>query len=327
MTVRRFLLGLFLLLILAGGAGISSYYYGLNQYWQASDDARPAGDIFIASGTPSGQIIAKLQEAGLIRHPQLFKLYALRFGHLNRYQAGEYAFPPGLSPEAISKRLVAGETIRRSVTVPEGWLSKDIVTRLRKTPFLAGSLTNIPPEGSLLPETYFYTRGQTRKSILKTMQKAMEETLAELWHTRASGLPFSSPQDALILASIIEKETGMRGERRRVAGVFVNRLRRGMKLQSDPTVNYAMYRQTGELKTRLLRADLDTDSPFNTYQITGLPPAPICNPGRASMKAALNPASTNALYFVADGKGGHVFAETLKEHNRNVQAYYRTLRD
>ena len=197
---------------------------------------------------------------------------------------------------------------------------------LAATPALAGEMAPVPAEGSLLPETYHYGRGDRRAALIARMAAAMDETLAELWQGRAEGLPFDSPPAAMVLASIVEKETGLAAERRHVAGVFVNRLRRGMRLQSDPTVIYGLTGGAGPLGRPLTRADLETDHPYNTYRIDGLPPHPIANPGREAIAAVLDPLPTGDLYFVADGSGGHVFAPTLDEHNRNV-ANWRRARD
>jgi UPF0755 protein len=183
---------------------------------------------------------------------------------------------------------------------------------------LTGPLPDPPPQGSLLPETYFFENGETRAAMLARMQKAMTDALAELWPQRAENLPFDTPEQAVVLASIVEKETGVAAERPQVASVFVNRLRRGMPLQSDPTVIFALTGGEADLGRPLLRADLQVDHPVNTYVVNGLPPTPIANPGRASLEAVLNPAETDFLYFVADGTGGHAFARTLAEHNRNV---------
>ncbi|HUN52564.1 MAG TPA: endolytic transglycosylase MltG, partial [Candidatus Sulfotelmatobacter sp.] len=180
-----------------------------------------------------------------------------------------------------------------------------------------------PAEGSLLPETYNYSWGDSRAGMLARMAKAMRETLAHLWAGRAPDLPYATPEAALILASIVEKETGVPAERPLVAGVFVNRLRLGMKLQSDPTVDYALSGGKGPLGRELTRADLDTASPYNTYRVDGLPPGPIANPGRAAIAAVMRPAPTKDLYFVADGSGGHAFSQTLAEHNKNVERWHQ----
>jgi UPF0755 protein len=323
--MKRFL-AISLCILLLGGAGmVGSYYYLLGAFWQREGAYTNTQEVWIPPGTSSRQIIDILEQQGVINQPLLFRLFAMRFGELTRYKAGEYALVPSLSPAQISSILAMGKTLQRSVTIPEGWLSAQIVATLNAEPKLEEVLTSTPPEGSLLPETYFFIRGQAREKMLMHMQTAMRSTLHDLWKNRQPNLPLNSPEEALILASIVEKETGMVEERARVAAVFINRLRLGMKLQSDPTANYGLYLANGELKTRMSREDVLHASDYNTYVINGLPPTPICNPGKASIAAVLNPDATDELYFVADGKGGHVFANTLAEHNRNIAEYRRVL--
>jgi len=219
------------------------------------------------------------------------------------------------------EELVAGEVVVHRLTLPEGLSSAEIVALVGAAPALAGEIVESVPEGSLLPETYHYVYGDDRAELIARMQTAMEAALDELWPARAEGLPFSTPEEAVVLASIVEKETGVTGERALVAGVFVNRLRIDMLLQSDPTVAYAISRGGIVLDRPLRRFDLEVDDPYNTYRHRGLPPGPIANPGRAALEAALHPAETGAYYFVADGTGGHAFAATLDEHNVNVRRY------
>ena len=222
--------------------------------------------------------------------------------------------------------IASGRSIAYPITVAEGLTSAEVVTLLQEDARLTGDIAGTPPEGTLLPETYRVHRGDDRQALLDRMQQSMRETMDELWPGRAADLPYETREQALVLASIIEKETAVPEERGVVAGVFVNRLRRGMRLETDPTVIYALTEGRGPLGRRLLRADLDVDSPYNTYRVAGLPPGPIANPGRASIAAALNPEETDYLYFVADGSGGHAFARTLREHNRNVAAWRRSRR-
>ncbi|MEC8165372.1 MAG: endolytic transglycosylase MltG, partial [Pseudomonadota bacterium] len=222
--------------------------------------------------------------------------------------------------------LMAGKTALRQVTIPEGLMVSEVVAILDVAPALEGT-TPVPPEGSILPETYSYQFGETRAEVLNRMSKAMQHLLADLWANRKPGLPFKDPIEAVILASIVERETGVAEERSRVAGVFVNRLRRGMRLQSDPTVAYAATNGKQPLGRPLTRKDLDAAHPYNTYWIKGLPPSPISNPGRAALAATLNPLETDELYFVADGTGGHAFAKTLAEHNRNVAKWRKLQRE
>jgi UPF0755 protein len=235
-----------------------------------------------------------------------------------RLKAGEYAFAPGMSMREVMDLLVSGKAIMHTITLPEGLTSKQIVDRLRADEMLTGDIEAIPPEGSLLPETYAFTRGASRQQILDQMAAAHKRALDEVWANRRSGLPIDTPEELVTLASIVEKETGKADERPRVAAVFVNRLEAGMRLQSDPTVIYGIAAGEGTLGRAIRRSDLDAENPYNTYRIDGLPPGPIANPGRAALEAVATPSSTEELYFVADGTGGHVFARTLDEHNRNV---------
>jgi UPF0755 protein len=211
--------------------------------------------------------------------------------------------------------------LRLRVTVAEGATSWQVIDGLKKAPFLAGDLADVPPEGTLAPDSYAVERGADRAQLVEMMSRNQAEVLAALWQQRPDGLPYQTPEEALVMASIIEKETGVPEERGQVASVFVNRLRRGMKLQTDPTVIYGITRGEGVLGRGLRQSELRRETPYNTYVIDGLPPTPIANPGRASIEAALNPDTTPYIFFVADGTGGHAFAETLDEHNRNVEAW------
>lgn len=214
--------------------------------------------------------------------------------------------------------LAAGRTVVRRLTVPEGFTTFQVVALVEGAEGLEGEVGDIPGEGELLPETFFYSWGDTRRQMIARARRAMSEALAELWPKRAPDLPLRSPAEAVVLASIVEKETAIGEERPQVAAVFINRLRRGMRLQADPTVIYGLTGGRSVLDRPLSRADLETAHPWNTYVIAGLPPTPIANPGRASLQAVLRPASSDDLYFVADGTGRHLFAATLAEHNRNV---------
>ncbi|MCW8836830.1 MAG: endolytic transglycosylase MltG, partial [Rhodospirillales bacterium] len=267
-----------------------------------------------------------LSERGLIESPLIFRFGVRVAGLQTGLRAGEYAIPPRTSARDIAGILSSGKTVVRRLTVAEGLTVKQVVDLLDITEGLQDRLEQTPQEGALLPETYHFSYGDSRRDMIRRMTVAMDETLAELWATRAPGLPYSNPREALVMASIIEKETAIPEERDRVAAVFVNRLRKGMRLQSDPTVVYGLNEGSGTLGRELTRADLRADSPFNTYRINGLPPSPISNPGRDSIAAALNPAESNEFYFVADGTGGHVFARTLAEHNRNVAAWRKIQR-
>ena len=262
---------------------------------------------------------------GVLRHPLAFRVFVTLDGAQNRLMAGEYDFPAGVSAASVRDRLLAGRTVVRRLTVPEGLTTAAVLDLVRSAEGLSGE----PPEageGRLLPETYHYSYGDSRPDMVARMQRAMDEALARLFRDRRAGSPLRSEAELLTLASIVEKETGVSAERAEIAGVFVNRLRRGMRLQTDPTVIYALTGGRRALGRPLTRADLRTDHPYNTYRVHGLPPGPIANPGLAALEAAARPAETDALYFVADGAGGHLFARTIREHNRNVARYRRLSR-
>ena len=280
--------------------------------------------IIIERGTGLRQIAGQLEQAGVLHYPLLFVAIAKWMGAHLDLKAGEYAFSPRISPAVAMKKIRTGDVVVHRITIPEGLTSQQVAKLIESAPALAGHLAAPPAEGSLLPETYDYIHGDTRDALVKRMTAAHTTTLDRLWQTRAQGLPISDPQAATILASIVEKETADPKERPRVAAVFINRLRLGMRLQSDPTVVYAIAGGQGPLGRPLTRRDLAIDNPYNTYVIKGLPPGPIANPGAASLAAVLQPAQTKELYFVADGTGGHAFAKTLREHNRNV-AHWRRL--
>ena len=249
--------------------------------------------------------------------------YSFQFGSrvddtATRLRSGEYAFPPSISPRDAAAMLAAGRTVVRRITLAEGLTIFQILELVGAAEGLEGDIGERPGEGEFLPETYFYSWGDARRQIVARGRRAMSELLAELWSKRAADLPLRSPAEALTLASIVEKETSVAEERPRVAAVFLNRLRQNMKLQADPTVIYGASQGRGVLDRPPSRADLDSGHRWNTYVITGLPPTPIANPGRASLEAVLRPLASDELYFVADGTGRHVFARTLNEHNRNV---------
>lgn len=264
-----------------------------------------------------------LADLGAIRSASLFRIAARYQGQDQALKFGEYEIPAGASMNEVLAVITSGRGILYQVTIPEGFTSYQIVERLMADPNLTGEIAALPPEGSLAPNTYAYNRGDSRESVIRRMEAAQSVALAAAWDNRAEGLPLSSPQEALILASIIEKETGVAGERAEVAAVFINRLNRGMKLQTDPTVIYGLTEGKGSLGRGLLRSELARPTPYNTYVIEGLPPTPIANPGQAAIEAALNPAQSDYLYFVADGSGGHAFARTLVEHNANVAKWRR----
>lgn len=320
--MKRFLRTLLLLTLPAAVGAGGLFFYATYDYASPGALSSPV-TVMITPGTGFKAIARQLAEAGVVSHPELFMAEVMLAGKQREFKAGEYAFPPGVTPQRVVDMLVKGDVVVYSVTLPEGLTSQEILALLAAEETLTGDLPASVPEGSLLPETYQFVRGDARRGILTRMQKAMRETLAALWKNRRDGLPLSTPEDAVILASIVEKETGIPEERGRVAAVFINRLEAGMKLQSDPTVIYGLYRETGEKPIRLRKEDVERPTLYNTYAVQGLPPAPIANPGKASLEAVLHAPVTEEFYFVADGTGGHRFARTLNEHNRNVRQWKR----
>lgn len=314
------------LLGIAGGAAGGLAWHRLDQAFHAPGPLVEAHTVVIASGAGLDAIAARLEREGVVSSALIFRAGVHLAGRARSLKAGEYQFSPAVSPARVMERLAAGKVLVRALTVPEGLTSHAIVDLLAEAEGLTGTVEDIPPEGALLPETYHTRRGDSRVRLIARMQEARRRLLDRLWEARDAGLPLETREQALVLASIVEKETARAGERPLVAGVFINRLRQGMPLQSDPTVIYGLSDGTGRLGRALTRTDLRTAHAWNTYVIPGLPPSPICNPGADALWAVLHPAETKALFFVADGKGGHRFAETLEEHNRNVRAW-RRLRD
>ncbi|MCB5176104.1 endolytic transglycosylase MltG [Microvirga lenta] len=274
--------------------------------------------VVIPHNTGTGEIADILKREGVIEQPLLFEVYALVSRQRGQLKAGEFQFKAGTSISEAIDTLAQGKAILHSVTIPEGLTSEQIVARLYENEILSGDIMETPREGTLLPDTYKFERGTTRQQIINSMQAAQRQALTQIWQRRSSDLPIKTPQEMLILASIVEKETGRADERTRVAGVFINRLMKRMKLQSDPTIVYGLVGGKGTLGRGILRSEIEAATPYNTYVIEGLPPGPIANPGRAALEAVANPSRTKDLYFVADGSGGHAFAETYEQHQRNV---------
>jgi UPF0755 protein len=273
--------------------------------------------VVIPKGTASADIGSLLAEADVIDHPWLF-LLAVRLSGRQPLMAGEYSFPARASLASIIDMMHRGQTVVRKLTIAEGLTVFQVLAQMRQTEGLTGNAGQVPEEGSLLPQTYFFSLGDSREALLLRMTHAMNEMVDELWRHRAPNLALANKVEAIILASVVERETAIPEERAHIAAVFFNRLKLHMKLQSDPTVIFALSNAEGTLDRPLTHDDLAIKSPFNTYLVEGLPAGPICNPGRASLEAVLHPAASDDLYFVADGGGGHVFAKTLAEHNRNV---------
>ncbi|MFM8679896.1 MAG: endolytic transglycosylase MltG [Alphaproteobacteria bacterium] len=309
----RILACLVLLLVALAAAG------GLvwTRYNAAGPSTRPVA-VVVPRGAGLEEVASRLAAAGLFEDPRIFAVGAMAEGSYRRFKFGEFEFPAGVSPRGAADIIVSGKTVQRRLTIPEGLTMKQVMALVARAEGLEGQAAP-RPEGSLMPDTWFYSWGDSRDRFVERQRQAMSKLLLEFWRQRAPGLPLRTPQEALVLASIVEKETGVASERARVAGVYVNRLRRGMRLQADPTVVYGINEGAGPLDRPISRADLEVAHAWNTYVIEGLPPTPIANPGRASIEAVLKPAATEDLFFVADGSGGHLFARTLAEHNRNVE--------
>ena len=289
--------------------------------WAGPGPAERPVTIIVAPGSSVARVAGQLDQAGAIRGGATsFRAFARVFGSRDPIQAGEFLIPRRLSADGILNLLQHGRPVQRLVTVPEGMPSVLVHERLMRIPYLTGPIA-VPEEGTILPNSYSYQRGETRAAVLARMQRAMLRELARLWPQRRPGIAVSTPREAIILASIVEKETAKASERRLIAGVYENRLRQGMALGADPTVIYPITRGR-PLGRRILQSELRANNGYNTYVRAGLPIGPIANPGRASIAAVLNPAPTRALYFVADGTGGHAFADTWQQHQANVQRWY-----
>jgi UPF0755 protein len=283
--------------------------------------------VYIAPGTEVADIIAALERDEVIDSPFLLNATLFAEGNRSKVKAGEYLFRQNASLRDVIDTLVSGKQVLHSITIPEGLTSAQVVERLKENDILLGDVIDIPKEGSLLPETYKVTRGTLRADVVRKMQEDQKRAVDQIWARRAANLPLRSPYELITLASIVEKETGKADERPRVASVFLNRLRKGMRLQSDPTIVYGLAGGKGTLGRGLTRSEIEKPTPYNTYLIDGLPPGPIANPGRAALEAVASPSRTQDLYFVADGTGGHVFAESLDQHSRNVQRWRQIEKD
>jgi len=320
--MRRFLITVFSgLLTLALVAALAAGWalWSFNGAGPAAPGGKDVHGVVLRKGAGLNEIATSLEAAGVISSAPIFVLAAQVTGAGRELKAGEYEFASRAPMARVLDDVRNGRVVRRMITIPEGWTSEMVVEALMQEEALVGEVA-VPPEGTILPETYDFEKGEERSAVLKRMMDARDEVLASLWDKRKPGLPIRTPEEAVILASIVEKETGVAAERPRVASVFVNRLNQGIRLQSDPTIIYGITRGR-PLGRGIRRSELDGITPYNTYQIDGLPPTPIANPGRASLAAVLDPPETNYLFFVADGTGGHAFAATLEEHNRNVERW------
>ena len=296
--------------------GIIMYFNAPNSYHR--EDKR----FIIESGMTLRQVVEKLHSEKIIKSPTSF-LYISQLikGVDPKVRYGEYFFEKNISYYKILHKMVKGNIFFRKVTVAEGLSTNSAIKAIENSPGLIGQIPENIKEGTLLPETYFYSYNDTKLAMVKRMQDAMKRAIDDLWEKRDPTIPVKTKEQALILASIVEKETGIESERAKVASVFVNRLRKGMKLQSDPTIIYSFTYGDKSLERPIRVSDIQNNSPFNTYHIYGLPPAPICNPGLASIKAVLNPIQSDYIFFVASGRGDHIFTSNIKDHNDNVAKY------
>ncbi|WP_245545167.1 endolytic transglycosylase MltG [Parvibaculum lavamentivorans] len=317
---RYLLLSALVLPLLAALLAASIFLYGKYRF-EAHGPHEEAVVVLLAPGTGVRAIASLLDREGVISDPMIF-LAGVRFHRAEGdLKAGEYRIPAHASMAAIMGILREGRSILHRITIPEGLTSEQAMLLVAANPVLLGEMPPVPAEGKILPETYSFTRGATRAEIVAEMQKAASDLLERLWEARAENLPVKTKEEAVILASIVEKETGVASERPRVAAVFTNRLRKPMRLQSDPTIIYGLVGGKGALGRPIRRSELDRLTPYNTYLVDGLPPTPICNPGKASLEAVLNPPDTDEFYFVADGTGGHAFSRTLAEHLERVREW------
>jgi UPF0755 protein len=314
--LNGFLTLLVLALLLVGGL----FFFGITRFY-ADGPTKDQTTFLVERGNGLGTIADRLEQQGLVDNRFIFQFGSLALRKEKAIKAGEYEIAAGSSMADILKEITEGTPIQYGVTVPEGFTAWQVISRVNEDDRLTGEITSVPVEGSILPGTYNYDRGDTRQSVVDRMQEALKTSLAEVWANRARDLPVTTPEELVILASVIEKETGVASERDQVAAVFVNRLKKGMRLQSDPTIIYGITKGQSILGRGLKRSEIEEKTPYNTYQIDGLPPTPIANPGIESLRAAANPAKNNNLYFVAAGpvpSDGHLFAATYDEHRRNV---------
>ncbi len=321
-VVNAFLTLLILGLLMVGGLIL----YGSQRFY--TEGPLEEDKVFMVErGSALATIAQRLESADLIADRWTFQFGTMAQRKQTAIRAGEYKIAARSSMADILKEITEGRPITYAVTIPEGYTSFEVIQRINEAPNLVGDLTEIPPEGSLLPNTYSFERGDERQAIVDRMSDALDAQLLDIWQGRSPDLPISTPEELLILASIVEKETGLASERPMVAAVFINRLNKGMRLQSDPTIIYGITNGQSTLNRGLRRSEIEAVTPYNTYQIDGLPPGPIANPGVDSLRAVANPADTEALFFVADGTGGHAFANTYAEHQKNVARWRQVERE
>jgi len=314
--------------VIIGALLLAALYAGGEAWFSRAGPPAKSGTetvVLLEHGLGVNAIARRLEQAGVIDNALIFALWTRIKGEGGALKAGEYAIPSKASMAEVLDLLIGGKSILHKLTIAEGLTSAQVIRLVAADAVLTGDAAATPPEGALLPETYLFTRGTTRADIVAKIRKAHDDLLLDLWPKRVGDLPFSTVDEAVTLASIVEKETALAEERPRVAAVYINRLRKHMLLQSDPSVIYGITK--GEPLGRGLRqSELEAKTPYNTYQVAGLPPTPIDNPGRASIEAVLNPPHTNELYFVANGSGGHVFASTLEQHQENVRKWRKVER-
>jgi UPF0755 protein len=319
-SFARVLVSLATILLVMGGLAGAAIFYAKTAFERPGPLAQ--NRVFaVERGMSTPEIARGLKQAGVISDDKVFLAMAYVTGSHSRMRAGEYSIPERASMAQVMNLIVSGKELVYKVTVPEGWTTAQVIERVSAHENLEGEISSMPAEGAILPETYVFRRGMTRDRLIAQMEAARRELFDELWKKRDPHLPFDTKEEALILASIVEKETAIPAERPLIAAVFINRLRKNMRLQSDPTIIYGITGGRTKLDRAILKSDILAKTPYNTYRIPGLPPTPIANPGRESIAAVLNPADSKALYFVADGSGGHVFAETLEEHRKNVRKW------
>jgi UPF0755 protein len=324
--VTRAISTAFTFIVIVGVLGVMAGFYSRSVF-EAPGPLAEDRIFTVERGMRTPAIAQALKEAGVISDANVFIAAAYATQAYKRMKAGEYYFEKNVPMATVLSTIVLGKELTYKVSVPEGWTAAQVVERVAAHESLAGDLTRVPTEGTLLPDTYVFRRGMTRDGIIAEMEAAQDKLMAGLWDKRSPDLPFKTKEEALTLASIVERETAVPAERPRIAAVFINRLKAGMRLQSDPTIIYGITGGKTKFERPITRSDIEEKNPYNTYRIDGLPPTPIGNPGRESIAAVLQPLATKDLYFVADGTGGHVFAATLAEHSRNVAKWRAIERD